>query len=199
MPINATIQAVREIFEGGLSRDALMIEGYNNAHGEKSNVFIDTNAQYGSLVQSSLQALETFDAGMINEATGIDEAICQTALDELRTSLQNTLDKHAIGEANDAYTHKGSNKRNGEDTYEGVAVGVKIHKENGDIHIQGVVVNKTIVEAGQYPTRRKRAKTIAKNWIRERLPTSKWRQYKLSHNFVTIRNGQRIFNPADFQ
>ena len=123
-----------------------------------------------------------------------DEA--QKAKDELLVSFNRTLEVGA-GQ-NEAYTHSAA-RRGGEGTYEHFGHGLKVHLESGDIHVQGVEVSRVVVQDGSYKPKRSKAKTLAKDELRRRLPLGKWRQLVLRRGkfqSVIIRGKQ--FTPDDF-
>lgn len=57
---------------------------------------------------------------------------------EMLASLTQTLTKGV----SDSYTHSAKNKANGQDTYQNVSRGIKLHKESGAIHLSGYVQQK---------------------------------------------------------
>ncbi len=121
----------------------------------------------------------------------------QLAYDELRTSLRVTLIKRAGH--NPGYTHGAERRGGGRSTYEFFGQGIKIHLKTGDLHVQGLEVNRVVVEPGTYRAVRSRAKTLAKDALRRRLPLHRWCQLVLRRGkfkAVLIRN--RRFGPEDF-
>lgn len=101
--------------------------------------------------------------GKRNTLSGVELQAC----DELIASLQNSLEK-GIGN-NDAYTCA--------DTYTPVCKGVKVHKENGELHVFGFSMGKTVLEAGEHKKVKSSEKTIAKNKLRKGLKSGKFRQF----------------------
>jgi hypothetical protein len=199
MTVKAKVATLRALFNEELNRDGLFIEGYKNSHGEDAVICLNTKAEYTELVKASLQALDIYTAGSVSDSTGVPVEICQTALDELRDSFSETLTE---GPGNNSrYTHSADRKLNGEATYEQLAHGVKVHTETGAVMVSGIEINKTVRTAGVYKTVNKQPKTLAKDYVRNQLPLAKWRTFKLDGdggNFVSLRNGQKVFRPADF-
>lgn len=60
--------------------------------------------------------------------------------------------------------------------------GVKIHRETGELHLYGLLVNKKITKSIDHKKVNSRPLTIAKNKIRNLCPVSKFRQFKLTEN-----------------
>lgn len=99
-------------------------------------------------------------------------------------SLEESLEK-GIGN-NSAYTHGGDDP-----TYvslDGVP-GVKVHRENGSIHLLCVVDNKTVHTPGVYKVVNSADLTIEKNKIRKLLRTGKLRQFVLPNISRAALNG----------
>lgn len=118
---------------------------------------------------------------MLPELQGIEKL----AATELLNSRLNSLAK-GIGH-NDAYTC--------EDVYQTVnanTMGVKIHKENGELHIVGLMEHKTVLEPGEYKEVKSSAKTIAKNAIRAQLPSTRFRQYRFNNVTSAKLNGETL-------
>lgn len=87
---------------------------------------------------------------------------------------------------NSAYTHQ--------DTYVypvGLA-GFRIHKETGEVYVNGLIHNKVTLEEGEYKVVKSRPLTIEKQKIEKDLPSGKFRQYtlrgiqKVTMNGVTL-------------
>jgi hypothetical protein len=101
--------------------------------------------------------------GKLPHLTGVHATACQ----ELIASLENSLDK-GIGN-NDAYTCQ--------DVYQAVCPGVKIHKENGSLHVFGFSMGKKVIEAGEHKKVKSSEKTLAKKELKKGLKTEKFRQF----------------------
>lgn len=102
------------------------------------------------------------------------------AKEEMLASLTQTL----TNGVSDSYTHAAQNKANGQDTYDSISRGIKLHKEDGTIHLSGFIQQKEQVAPPTNPKKPVQHKplTLAKNHIKKvcgfkRLP---WGQFILS-------------------
>jgi hypothetical protein len=110
------------------------------------------------------------------------QGVAVQACDELIASLTESLTV-GIGN-NSAYTCA--------DTYAPIARGIKVHKETGELHVFGFGLQKTVIEKGTYKTVRSSEKTIAKNEIRKRLKSGRFRQFVLSEVSGAVMNGKTL-------
>lgn len=118
---------------------------------------------------------------LLPKLDGIKRIACQELVDSLKESL-----KRGIGN-NSAFTCK--------DTYVQTGLkGVKLHPENGELHITGYLVNKQVIEKGEYKSVKSSEKTIAKNELRKIGRIGKIRQYVLTpENLKSVKlNGKTI-------
>lgn len=76
--------------------------------------------------------------------------------------------------------------------YGEVDAGVKVHVIDGSYHVMGLVQNKITLEEGTFKVRNRRPLTIAKDEIRDMLPSEKIRQYKLQNVVGARLNGQTL-------
>lgn len=95
--------------------------------------------------------------------TGVDAVACG----ELIASLQKSLTQ-GIGQ-NEDYTCK--------DVYQHVCAGVKIHKENGSLHVFGFTMGKTVIAEGVHKKVNSSEKTLAKKKLQKGMKTGKFRQF----------------------
>lgn len=70
--------------------------------------------------------------------------------------------------------------------------GVKVHVIDGEFHVMGLVESKVTIEKGEYKVVNHRPKTIAKNEIRDLLPSERIRQFKLRNVLGARLNGQTL-------
>lgn len=121
----------------------------------------------------------------------------QLAYDELMTSLKDTVERGAGN--NPAYTHSAARREGEVGTYETLGQGIKVHLDTGDLHVQGLEVNRVVTEPGVYKVVKSKAKTLAKEAFRRQLPLSKWRQLVLRRGkFEMVLIRDRCFGPTDF-
>ena len=110
------------------------------------------------------------------------EGVKAQACDELLASLRESLTV-GIGN-NSAYTCA--------DVYAPIARGIKVHKESGAVHVFGFGLQKSVIEKGEYKTVRSSEKTLAKNELRKRLKSGKFRQFVLSEVSEAKMNGKTL-------
>lgn len=82
---------------------------------------------------------------------------------------------------------------NGADAYTQTDVkGVKIHNVTGELHVTGLVVRKDVSEAATYRPVKSKPETLARQAVEKLLPSSKFRQFKLSGIAVAKLNGETL-------
>lgn len=137
---------------------------YENAKGERAKHTVILGASTTKLYERDLIVLRE----MLPTLTGIAAEACEKIIASREKSLA-----EGIGQRED-YTNR--------DTYvfiKGVD-GVKVHKESGDIHVVGLVQRKRVIVPGVYKKVNSRPETIARQEIESKLPSAKFRQYKLT-------------------
>lgn len=149
----------------------LTLHKYKNDHGEVADHNIVFHISYKNALEKSILTLK--------------EYIPQSALEgqakvELLESFNNSLSKieeTSIEEINDGY-HRffDDNKK--------YIKGIKLHEESNTLHLYGFVVNKRIIEKGEYSPQNKRPLTLAKDKLRTLCTVSKFRQYKITPDQV---------------
>ena len=198
MEINGNVKVLKAALNEGFNAQALLIQGYRTTKGKLTDVILDTSAEYMKLVQASLAFCNVLNLRAISESAGVSMSEVELAMAEVKESLANTIERGAGN--NPDYTHSGTNKENSEDTFEFLSHGVKLHKASGALHISGVLITETVREPGEYKEVKSAPKTIAKNAIRNMLPLSKLREYKLTaENIEQVTVGGRTFTSADFK
>jgi hypothetical protein len=103
---------------------------------------------------------------------------------EMLKSLTETITNGVSG----SYVHSAQNKADGQDTYESLCKGVKLHKLDGTIHLSGFIQQKEQVAPPTNPKKPVQHKplTLAKNAVKKacsfkRLP---WGQFILSQENI---------------
>ena len=130
-------------------------------------------ANYGRLIQASLAIVAK------KKVTG---EIPLQAKKEVLESLVQSLVSFETESKNPDYTCA--------DTYEGVTVGVKCHKEEGTVYLSGVVVSKKVITPGVFKAVNSKPLTIAKNALKKGTAMTKWRQFIVRpENVDTIKIG----------
>lgn len=132
-----------------------------------------------SYLNSVRKAIDELSAVNREGLTGLEIQ----ALDEVIASYQNTLDKHAVGEQNDAYTKKG--------VYLDIIPGLKMSLNDGSFELHAMSVSKVVLIEGKAkkPVNSKPL-TIAKNKWKKGLAVEKYRSLAIDvGNFDSIRIG----------
>lgn len=110
------------------------------------------------------------------------EGVAVQACDELIASLRTSLEK-GIGN-NPDYTCA--------DTYVHVAKGIKAHKETGEVYVSGFTLGKTVIEKGVYPKANSSAKTLAKEALKKRMKSGRFRQFSITELHSATMNGATL-------
>lgn len=156
-PILAALSAIRP------SSTLLALHGYRSAEGEVSDRVIGFHVSYENALNKS--------AAILRDLGEQPDPIAEEARQELLASFRKSLD----GEGReDPYVPVLS--PSGE-----IIRGIKAHPEKGRVYIFGMQMpnQKRILVPGTYKPVNKRAKTIAKDRLRELLPVSRWRMFIL--------------------
>jgi hypothetical protein len=162
---------------------------YTNKQGEKANRLIQINTIYENSLKKDLDIIPNVEYVENNK---FDRATFITAQVELMKSIKMSLGiNDDTMNKSDKEMH--SNRSNGQkNAYVQVAKNMKFNLEREQLHIFAKEVRKTILVEGEYPQVNKRPKTMAKNFIKKQMKSSKYRTYILS-NFDKIKiNGDTI-------
>jgi hypothetical protein len=128
-----------------------------------------------SLYLRDLEALAVIAPSL----TGLEAEAAELIAESRRVSL-------AVGVGhNPAFT--------GIDTYTPTGVnGVKSHNETGELYVNGLAVSKAIITVAEYRMVNSKPLTLARAAVEGRLPSSKFRQFKLSGITVAKLNGETL-------
>jgi len=162
---------------------------YTNKQGEKANRLIQINTIYENALQKDLDIIPNVE---YVENDKFDRATFITAQAELMKSIKMSL-RINDDTMNKTDKDKHANRSNGQkNAYVKVAKNMKFSLVDKQLHIFAKEVRKTILVEGEYPTVNKRTKTMAKNFIKKQMKSSKYRTYILS-KFGKIKiNGDTI-------
>jgi hypothetical protein len=140
------------------------VRGYRSAEsGELADYQIAFHMSYGNALRRSIEAVEAY--------VPADDLEIQ-AKNEVLASYQASLDKveneplEVVGEHYDRVLVNGEHVK-----------GIKIHRETGKLHLFGLLVRKTVREAGNHKPSNKRPLTVAKDKLRKLGPVSRFRQF----------------------
>lgn len=154
--------------------------------GELARHTLILGASTETLYKKDIAILEALLAG--DTLSALDREAAQSVLDSRRESL----DK-GIGN-NDAYTNK--------DTYTYIdgLPGVFMHKETGVVYVNALAEDKVVIEAGTPKKPVKSAPlTIAKNAIRQTLPSARFRTFRLKNVNRAALNGDVLVAVDDYK
>jgi len=142
---------------------------------EKARHVLILGASTKSLYERDLEVL----AEIAPTLKGLEADAAEIIAESRRVSL-------AVGIGhNPAYT--------GEDAYSATNIpGVKVHNVTGEIHVNGLVVRKDVITEATYRKVNSKPETLARKAVENMLPSSKFRQFKLSGITVAKLNGETI-------
>jgi len=155
--IDAINQSNRPVFIG--------ITYTSKGTGDTSRYVLNLNVSYLNAVAKAIQELSCVDRSTLS---GLEIE----ALDNVLASYQNTLEKAAIGEKNDAYTKK--------DVYLDIVPGLKMSLNDYSLELHAMLISKKVLVAGEEkkPTV-SRPLTIAQDKFKKGLSVSKYRSFCL--------------------
>lgn len=165
--------AVRKLAEIRPSSTFLTVRSYLNNFGELSDFSLCFHFNYLNAVRRSKEKLSKLK---------LDQSLLEGkkySLNDLMLARKELLEsfEDSLAESNPRYTCK--------DIYElvnhygEVVKGIKIHKRQDKIHLVGLLAHKKVISKGIYPESYHSKYTLAKNALRELLPVSKFRQFRL--------------------
>lgn len=131
----------------------------------------DTSALY----RRDLEAL----AEIAPSLSGLEAEAAELIAESRRVSLAVGVGHNPAYTAADAYSVTG-------------VQGVKIHNVTGELHVTGLTVRKDVTTAATYRTVKSKPETVARKSVEARLPSARFRQFKLSGVTVAKLNGETI-------
>lgn len=132
-------------------------------------------ADTAALYRRDLEAL----AEITPTLSGLEAAAAEIVAEARRVSLAVGVGNNPAYTAADAYAPTG-------------VQGVKIHTETGELHVVGLAVRKDITTAATYRKVNSKPETLARRAVEARLPSARFRQFKLSGVSVAKLNGETI-------
>lgn len=131
----------------------------------------DTSALY----RRDLQTL----AEIAPSLSGLEADAAELIAESRRVSLAVGVGFNPAYTAADAYSMTG-------------VQGVKVHNVTGELHVTGLAIRKDVVTAATYRTVKSKPETLARKAVEARLPSARFRQFKLSGVTVAKLNGETI-------
>lgn len=162
---------------------------YTNKFGEEASRLIQINTIYENALKKDLAIVPEVEYVQNDK---FDRATFITAQAELLKSIKMSLGiSDDTMNKTDKDTH--SNRSNGQkNAYVQVAKNMKFNLEEKKLHIFAKEVRKTILVEGEYPQVNKRPKTMAKDYIKKSMKSSKYRNYIISKIDEIKINGDTI-------
>jgi hypothetical protein len=136
--------------------------------GEQSRYTLILGASYNNLLEKSLLELKD----LLSTFSGLDLIAAQ----ELKDSLENSIEAHANGRQNASYTKAGM--------YERIVPGVMLNTNDNTLQLFGLLHTKKVLVPGVYRTKNSAPKTLAKERIRKMLSYSRFREFALDHGHI---------------
>src|ERR1041385_5928484 len=161
-----------------MSKIGELIEVLSRNKGAKFCSFVYKNeqkevARVTLILGATTEALYEKDIALLEEMKHGVAGMHLMCVEELLASRKQSMEK-GIGQ-NDDYTLK--------DVYVypvGLEhVGIRVHKEDGSLQVRGLAMNKVVLVPGEYGPDTRRAKTKIKDSIRAKLPSHRFRTYRL--------------------
>jgi hypothetical protein len=154
------------------------IKGYcsdKSGNSEVADVLINVGASYGNMKKSDLSTLEAANVNML-VSENFGKALIEQALAEKIKSIISPSETRSNGQK-EAYINLNANGT------------LKYCKETKSVIISGVVVKKTIIQAGEYKEVKSRPLTLAKKHLDKvlDLKLAKIRYYKISNITANVK------------
>lgn len=142
---------------------------YSNAQGEVSNYTINAGISYFNVLTSDYQKLINIQNDIVDVLKKqYPIAVVEKAYYEILTSLEKRLSDEETKEQLRAEGDKTIAQSDAQiNAYINLAKGVKLHKDTMQLHVFGLVVRKTILQATEYKETKSRELTIVKNKIKK--------------------------------
>jgi len=160
------------------------VRGYENKFEEVTNQTFVVGIDYANLLKNDLKKLTSIATmrNVVKMYQANEKAIVKKGYNELVKSLEkrtSSEEEKAKLLANGDKTIKASQAQ--KDAYINIAKGLRLNKETRDLYLFGLCVRKTILEQGNYPTKKSQKKTIIKNQIKKlaELKDTKIKNFKL--------------------
>lgn len=135
------------------------------------------------ILGASTEVLYTKDIAELNaklpEMTGMEKLAAESVLKSRLESLEKGIGHNSAYTCEDVYVNP-----------MGVNGGIKVHKEDGSVHVVGLLEAKTVLVKGVYKERKSSPFVEARNAILKGLPSARFRQYRLDRVSLAKLNGE---------
>ena len=160
------------------------LRGYENQYGENSNYLLNLGTSYHNAQMADLMMLQFCTVNDWNYPQHIDTATCNRAFDELHEAAQRNVSDNIEEHTLMSQTQL--------EMYDPIMPNVKVHIHKNTLYVYGMLIRKTVIQAGVYPTRNKHLLTQAKDVIRRDFATGKYRQFFLDKIQEIKINGKEL-------
>lgn len=170
------MKAFFDKFSSLKSASFIGLEGYENSYGEISNLSVLVNVDTKTAKEkdlATLKAVTDADLKDIANSKNLPMDTLKVALSELITSAEKNLSENP--------EERTAQSKAQTDAYLHLTPAVKLHKETLNVYVTGLVNHKTVIIKGEYPTVKKREKTLCKDAIKKHcdLRMEKYRTYNI--------------------
>lgn len=159
------IEELKKLSEKGAR--FLTINNYTNQKGDLSNYMVIANFSYENAKQKDIEKLNKMK---------LKDDLKEVARQALLESFEKNKDK----------TTSSNQSKAQKDTYTNLTSCVRIHNESGRLYLYAKLVGKTIIKEAEKKEVKSDELTKAKNFIKKKLHTSKYRQF-IIENISNIR------------
>ena len=165
----------------------LTVRDYENEFSEVSDFSIVFHVDYMNSIQRSKQIIEQYKPNF-KDCEGRPFSIRD--VDQARKELLDSYSMTLSG-FNPLYTCIGAYEQVLDQDGQ-VIPGIKLHKKDDILHLEGYRVQKRVLRSGKYPVIKSYPLTLAKNMLRTRTPADRWGQFKLSRGRFSVITVDRI-------
>jgi hypothetical protein len=161
---------------------------YTNRFGEKAGRLIQINTKYENALKKDLTIIPTVEYVATDD---YDRATFITAQAELLKSVNLSLGNTENANKTDIEMHK--NRSEGQtNAYVQIAPNIQFNLNTQALVLFGKEIRKNVITEGEYPETNKRAKTKAKDFIRKKMVSTKYRKYHIANIESITVNGDTI-------
>jgi hypothetical protein len=156
--ISAIFNIIKKIKNSPTGVSFVSVKEYENKSNEISNYLINVGVSLENAKSKDIEYLENLDVKTLK--TDIDFDL----LNEAKIALIEALKK------------PNQNRSNGQkNAYTTISKGIRLHNETNRLHVYGFFVKKDVIVKGVYKTVNSRPLTIAKNYLRKGMKSTKFR------------------------
>lgn len=135
--------------------------------GETAKYLVNVGSSTGNLYDRDIALLRRFKSLAGRFASPLTIEAIESVLDSRLESQEKGVGNNSAYTCADTYV-----------TLEGLP-NVKFHKDTGEVYVSGILHSKQVITPGTYKKVNSAPLTIAKNNVRRRLPSSKFRTFSL--------------------